>query len=938
MEVTLENWQGGGAASALSDQPSSVGAFGASLLVVCSRGLAPARLRVPYDDPFAVPGGEAGTQAPLRSGSDVIGDGVVSRLLATPGCYSAQADDWQVRWELIGVDERSDVSTPPVWIKPAMVGAIPAVQLFVDGGALLDLADGESATARVDITGPSSVGVGASANEDDRQAVQRLRSVFLNGARLDQSAILVHETNATLPEAPGLWRLSYPTIGMDGQPLDGEILAIAPGDIGAAPERVDQTRLVYHGTPLPIGGAETGAGLWFYAPRNHTPTDQHDTVFASPDSTTPSQPIASRPAFQTLTPAATETSITRRRRYEVNRRYERACVLPLGERFVFWQLRSNDPSRTDGYYALPVHDRLTTTTVGLAVTAIGLNRNPDADPDHFADFSLEGVAASRLAWEDNTIEETSFTLSLASIPSSTALLFRHFVPNDTPLNGGVDFQNLEAVELSWTGLPRVDQAGVCRVALGAALDGLPRRVTIGGLDPGTTAGEIVLLDVTDCLAPVQIIGAVAFPDGDGGVALEFEAVAHAATFHLQYLAGVSAPGDVGPAESLPALPATGILDGVCVRPSEFATALAPLVALRGSGMVELDPWAAYNAFNHGQESPEAIRAAVQAIFDAATLRSPIPSVLLAGSGNVDWRNYLGDGEFAPIPPFVEQNDLIYSEGVTVEMATDYRYALLAGADDLPDAMVGRIPARSVDELSTAVARILAQNAACDTLSWQSRRGLFVTDDDPVFLADAPLWTAHWAATTKPTVSIDLTSPIAAQAAIHQCFEGADGGVAFALYLGHGNIRRWDSDVVTVDSVASIDTNGRWPVVAAVTCLNGAYAYPLDEQCLAEAWLFARGDYGAVAAIAPTAVEDYFVVRLFIMELMKGFSANPGFPPDRVGDLLLRAQINCATKYPTRRSMLRQQHLFGDPCVDLTLPTIWGPPGSVVNNWRHYGLN
>ena len=333
--------------------------------------------------------------------------------------------------------------------------------------------------------------------------------------------------------------------------LESEILKVNLEDIGTSASEVEKVQFLYRGKVIALGPANKDGEVWFYAPRTHTATDRHNSVFATPNSLAPSPAMAAVPAFSTLSPEGSEVAIARHHRYEANMRYERAAVLPIGQRFVFWQLRSNDPDRNTGQFSLAVHDLLTTATVNVSVTVVGLNQNFDADPDHFADFSLEGVAAPRVVWEDNTIEQTSFTLSLPTLPTTSSLLFQHFIPNDTPLNGGVDYQNLDAVELSWTGKPRVDSEGFCRIELPEASDGQQRRISIGGFSSETTADDIILLNVTDPYNPVRVNDPPSLPDESGGTAFEFEVPSTTSTFHVQLLDAIATPTFVGVAETMP---------------------------------------------------------------------------------------------------------------------------------------------------------------------------------------------------------------------------------------------------------------------------------------------------------------------------------------------------------------------------------------------------
>lgn len=854
---------------------------------------------------------------------------LTSCLLATPGLYDTDLSKWKLSLVAETARERYPLDSRR-WLelRSVRVGTVPAVQVVLDSAVLDFFATLPDVVLRIRLESPPVRPATVRMAPIGRCAETKriLQGAFLNGDLLREipESVPASERRVRLSESPamppGAYRVSY--AGGDA------LLALDLTQLGLPAGNPRGLRLVYHGDVISTGGLLADQRLWFYAPRTHTLTDRTDAVFATPDSIAPSPPMTQRNAFLSLTPQATEAAIERSRLYDYNLRYERAAVRPLGERFVFNRLSSNQQAT----YSLPVHDLMTTNVVQLRVELLGYNESPAASPDHFADLTLQTIALSRVSWKGRRVLQFYATVFLPTLPNPASLSLVHRVPAGSPfVSGTTDIQNLDIVELRWTGYPRIGTDGRCLVELEEDPEGLPRRVSIGGFPPTLTDSDFLVLDITNPRHPVRILEPAIFPDASGGRAIEFEVSGEAGRYFAQTLSSIASPTVVCLAESLPALPsADTLLEGIYVCQAALSAALAPLKSLRGAGIIELDPQAAYNVFNHGQESPEAIRQALSVLVANAQRRTTLPWVLLVGRGSLDRRNYLGLADGPQVPPFIDPG-VPTSGGFDIETTTDYPYCLLDGDDQIPDAMVGRIPANTPAELTVAVNRIIAHQGLAEALREKARWGVFVVDDEPEFLYEAPNWMAQWEATGKPLFPVLVDTGTTETAFIRQALEDPIGGAALVKYIGHGNTDRWAQErVMTNALVPTITTNSQWPVVAALTCLNGYYSFPGGAPCLAEAWLFAPIENGAVANIAPTAVDYFDVIRYFILEFMDLLARDLTSRPTRVGELFTRTQIAYATKFPQMILTSREYILFGDPATDLTLGP---PPPARVRDWR-----
>jgi hypothetical protein len=782
-------------------------------------------------------------------------------------------------WAILPAHEGGD--EPPATISPVRVGAVEALRL----------------SAAPDAVPFEAILAAPPRRERQADASSTLGDGWLRGAFLNpEDAHVSRGARGALPAPPAPFAVSHRT--------EGTIIAVEH----AALPTTGSLRLTHHGAVIPLGGTH-GTREWFFAPRRKTLTDRTDSVFIEPGAAAPSPAMATRPAFTTLTPAGTEVALTRTRRIDGNLVYERSAVLPVGERFVFHRLNRGQSRE----HTFAHRDRLTTTTVTATFHLLGYNQTPTITPDHYADLRVGSAGIpQRTSWQGRTPHSFSVTGSTGSllVPS---IPFAHTIP---AVDGGpiADQQNLDIVELTWTGLPTLDSGGCITLELPAAP--APRRVTIGGFPSGAAAADIALLDITNPHAPVRIVGAPLFSATPTMRALEVEAPATTTTLFAAYLPSVAATPPRA-TEALPAPPAH--LEGVAVRPLVFADEIAPLLAAKGAGWVAFDPQVAYDIFNGGQESPEAIRDAVATLADAAPSVTALPHILLVGHATFDPRDYMGLQTAPQVPVFIE---LGVDSGVTIENNTDAPYAFLAGSDDLPDATVGRFPAKTEAEAATMVARALAHAASGAALDIADRPALFVYDDEEAFLLDADSWSSYWSETGRADIRVDVSvasDGSAERAAIRDAFERTPAGVAFALYMGHGSVTVWgDEQVLTNATAAALQTENKWPVVATFTCLNGYFATPGGiNRALAETLLI-TGPHGAAAMIAPGGVDFYQPQRNFAEEVMAQLGVRWDLRADTVGGLLAAAQLQHALDWPGEAHVRREFLIFGDPATPLFL--------------------
>jgi len=833
-------------------------------------------------------------------------------LLALPG----RALDWTVE---VTPAEAANAIT----ITDVVVGTVPALHVVIDRAMAGE--EGDMVEIRLEVESASDGDLPRRSVAADPTSARLAHTLFLNGEELNSIPLATSSGTRSrelveIPPAPGDKRITF----KEGRGL----IAVPLTQLGVGVGEASVLRLDYHGERIPVVTSFAGNAL-IYAPRRDTLHDDNDSIFATADGSDPSLPVAMRPAFDTLTPDAGEVAQERSRTFRQITRYERASTLPVGDRFVMHRAQRPGSAAfpTTAVRQLPVYDHLTSEDVFVQIRVLGLNSDPANNPDHFADFTLDGVAIPRIEWNGRTQAQRLQTVTLTSLPNPPSLELTHFVPQAAASS---DIQNLRDVTLAWTGYPRIDSAGRGTVTVPANLDDEdnhePRLVTLGGFPAGTTASTLVVLDITEPLAPVRLTAPFTFSDVSGTVAVQFEAPGTPGTYFAQRIDFGESPIEVVDAETLPETTESGVtLKAVYVRDPAYADTLQPLVDARGAGVIEFDPQAAYNAFSGGQKDPEAIRLAVKTLLEAAPQRRMMPDLVLVGDSTFDPRNYLGFIQTPQIPVYIENS--FADGGIPIENSVDYFYGLLFGDDVFEDVQIGRLPVKNSDELGVMVNRFLAHRAIEEQLGAMDRVGYFIgglprPNEFFDFRADSVALASIFDQGGNSSMVQELTGTRQpAFTDFQTALAESEAGFALINYMGHGNNDRWaDEQFIRNSDIPNLDTEGNWPLVATFTCLNSYYAFPENPRrgALGAVWV-TTPNRGAIATITPTSVETYFPQLEFAIRFVGELRLAVGFRPNTVGEVFTISRTKYLTALPGLGRTARTYLLFGDPSSNLTLP-------------------
>jgi uncharacterized repeat protein (TIGR01451 family) len=298
----------------------------------------------------------------------------------------------------------------------------------------------------------------------------------------------------------------------------------------------------------------------------------------------------------------------------------------------------------------------------------------------------------------------------------------------------------------------------------------------------------------------------------------------------------------------------------------------------------------------GLRTPEAIPELLA--YAAATWTEAPWMVVLAGSGHYDYLNALSN-EVNHLPPMlIETLDGLY--------AADGALAELDG-DEWPDLAIGRLPARTTNELAAMIAKIRATEAEFGS-AWQNQWLLAADVPDAAGdFTDSNDRLAALAGEKYPVTRIDLaTTAIApARAALTNGFKAGSG---FIHYTGHGGFNYWSTKNLLKATDVNVMANARKPVVVALSCLVGRFEAP-GVDSLAEL-LMRRAQGGSVAVWAPSGMSRNApataLAEAFYRSVLQDGSGTLGLA-------VLRARRSLEANLATQDT-LATYNLLGDPAL------------------------
>jgi hypothetical protein len=341
-----------------------------------------------------------------------------------------------------------------------------------------------------------------------------------------------------------------------------------------------------------------------------------------------------------------------------------------------------------------------------------------------------------------------------------------------------------------------------------------------------------------------------------------------------------------------------------IGPRELLSAAAPLLAhRRAEGLIAgaIATEDIYEEFGYGEATPESIKDFLSYAYHHWSEPS-LRYVVLLGDGTYDPKDYLATGVKSQVPVKSVKTQFLWT-------ASDPWLGAINGEDILPDVAVGRLPAASVKEVETLVAKILAY----ETGDIASPAPIILVADNSDVAGDF-VWDANDLAATVllgrgvEKIYLSELGTAATRSAIVDAF---DQGASLMSYIGHGAIHLWaNENLFNRGSVDSLSPQSQQPLLFTMNCLNGYFHFPYHDS-LSEALLKAEGK-GVIAAFSPTGLSldkpAHRFHKVLLNEIVHGAH-------QRLGDAVLTGQADYADS-GALPELLSIYHLLGDPALNL----------------------
>jgi hypothetical protein len=563
-------------------------------------------------------------------------------------------------------------------------------------------------------------------------------------------------------------------------------------------------------------------------------------------------PAVTMPNWQGAATGVADTSFSATVHAEQNWAYWWQLPDGAGRDHWFWgQKIAAGSSRA---FPITVTDTVGSDPVTLRITLQGFTAL-----GHHTQVKLNGCILGDFTWDG----QVPVTHSFDSIPA-TCLQDGSNAVTVVELGGEVDSIYVDWIEIDY-------QRAL--TALNDVLD-IPiptsthKTLTVNGF----TTAAITVLNISDPdnpsrLANPQITGngveyAVTFATQASG-AQHYLAIADTAIRQ----ASVQTPGYSGVTLSA----TTNAADYLLITSAELRPSVERLAQYRanqGLRVKVVTTEQIYDEYGDGYATPLAIKAFIADAY--AHWRSPAPRFLtLVGDASQDYKDYYNSGQVNQVPTY-----LIELPGLG-QVPSDHWFVTVAGNDDLPDLLLGRIPAETADEVRIFTDKLIAYETGLPG-SWPSRILMASGDQDTRFRDYSDGWMAHVPAIfTRFFINpLDYFANYLARADFSQALN--NDGVGIVSYFGHGSVDRWLAsndngtggaaplELVASDDMNSLSNTRAIPVFFAFNCLNGMFSLPNEGQViklpdnttikydvpLPEALLFKEGA-GAVAMWSPS---------------------------------------------------------------------------------------
>ncbi|RMG66576.1 MAG: hypothetical protein D6715_06590 [Calditrichaeota bacterium] len=344
----------------------------------------------------------------------------------------------------------------------------------------------------------------------------------------------------------------------------------------------------------------------------------------------------------------------------------------------------------------------------------------------------------------------------------------------------------------------------------------------------------------------------------------------------------------------------------------------------------------YDEFNYGIKSPLAIKKFIQYVYQNWDRSHRLKYVLLLGDANLNYKTTsTTQGDF--VPTFFYQT---FKFGAA---PTDLPYALVSGADQLPDIAIGRLPVQTNSDIQIALEKLQEYEQTPPKDQWRNQ-ALFISGNDAGTFEDGKRSKPLFRVQNGRVLGYELPRSVSAFrlntikdsrldfdpnfGGTTDLIEHFDDGLFYVNFMGHGGGAIWaDVNLFNLSDVDRLNNKGHYPFVTSMTCFTGAFENP-GNPGLAHKLVLAK-DKGAIGVLASSglgwAYNDFAVLWavnqfLFVPGIHVGDAINIG----KIQYFLTRHYyVNDTLRTVPSPSltdeMIHQYNLIGDPYLQLISP-------------------
>ena len=538
-------------------------------------------------------------------------------------------------------------------------------------------------------------------------------------------------------------------------------------------------------------------------------------------------------------------------------------------------------------------------TATLTVDLQGAEDIRSVSPDHHIKAYVNGTLVGDALWDGDTTFIGSFPFPQTLLVPGTNQITM-YAPGDMSPNQEGGYINWFSIKYRRTMRAMNDEL------VFASPGGGRYRYHITGF----SSPNLLLYDITDPFNVRRVLNTEVHQDGSG-YTLEFE---YESSGVAKFLAlgtdRLMTPLSIAPDTLSHLRLPDNQADYLIIAHRNFwdaAQRLAKFHESQGLHVKLIDVQDIYDEFNGGVFSAEAIKDFLE--YTYRYWQPPAPTyVLLFGDGSSDFRNYMGNSHPNFIPPLLR-----YVDPFIGETASDNRYVTIAGDDQLPDMLIGRLPVDTPEEAAAVVDKIISYDSSPTPGNW--RKTLLFVADNPDSGGDFPSISDLVISTSVPEgynvkkVYYGVTHP-RLDAARRDIKKGIDDGALIVNYTGHAAIPWWAAEMLFgVTDVPSLSNGSMLPVMLPMTCYEGSFHNP-QYDALGEVIVRAAGR-GAIASWSATGLgvahgHDY-LDRGFLDAVFKNGITSLG-GATLAGKLELYRENSSGTFY----DLLDTYVLLGDP--------------------------